>query len=424
MRKILLILLFQFCFWIAFTQTVKNVKLVECYNYAIKADPLNAKKSLLASSTSLHLEKLEISKMPNISWQALASIQTEVIEFPFEFPGTTPIELPLYKFQTYLDANYTIYDGDIVEAQKEIEQAKLITEQYALTAELDKHKKTVNSYYFGILLTRAKEKVFNNSLDNIRSKIQYLEAGLKHGVVLESEVDKLKVELLRLHAEIEKIQANELALIRSLSQLTEVTFDTSTQFQLPYLQNFENDGSNERKEFQLFELQKQNILANEKLITAVRKPKVAAFVQAGIGYPNPLNFFDESLSPYALGGVRFQWQFVDWKKDEKDRQLLSVQTQMIDNQKVSFERKINLLNGKFKEDVAAFENQLKRDEEIQDLQKKILLSLSSQLDNGVITVTEFIHQVNAGIQTQLNLELHKLQLIQTKVNYLTLKGLL
>ncbi|MCP3933687.1 MAG: TolC family protein [Bacteroidetes bacterium] len=185
MRKILLILLFQSCFWIAFTQTVKNVKLVECYDYAIKADPLNAKKSLLASSTSLHLEKLEISKMPNISWQALASIQTEVIEFPFEFPGITPIELPLYKFQTYLDANYTIYDGDIVEAQKEIEQAKLITEQYALTAELDKHKKTVNSYYFGILLTRAKEKVFNNSLDNIRSKIQYLEAGLKHGVVLE-----------------------------------------------------------------------------------------------------------------------------------------------------------------------------------------------------------------------------------------------
>ncbi|MCP3933688.1 MAG: TolC family protein [Bacteroidetes bacterium] len=227
-----------------------------------------------------------------------------------------------------------------------------------------------------------------------------------------------------MHAEIEKIQANELALIRSLSQLTEVTFDTSTQFQLPYLQNFEIDGSNERKEFQLFELQKQNILANEKLITAVRKPKVAAFAQAGVGYPNPLNFFDESLSPYALGGVRFQWQFVDWKKDEKDRQLLSVQTQMIDNQKVSFERKINLLNGKFKEDVAAFENQLKRDEEIQDLQKKILLSLSSQLDNGVITVTEFIHQVNAGIQTQLNLELHKLQLIQTKVNYLTLKGLL
>jgi hypothetical protein len=51
-----------------------------------------------------------------------------------------------------------------------------------------------------------------------------------------------------------------------------------------------------------------------------------------------LNFFDNSISPFAVGGVKFQWNFFDWGITDKERQMLSISTQTIDNQQKGFEK--------------------------------------------------------------------------------------
>ena len=61
----------------------------------------------------------------------------------------------------------------------------------------------------------------------------------------------------------------------------------------------------DRPEQELFQLQRNLILAQSDLITAARKPKLSAFAQAGIGYPNPLNLLDNNPAPYGLIGAAF-----------------------------------------------------------------------------------------------------------------------
>ena len=85
--------LFLLFFSSGFTQTVKSISLEDCYQKAFEADPLGQKSELLAQSTALQIEKLETDRLPQISWNASAVLQTEVVKFPFEF-----LQRPFYVF--------------------------------------------------------------------------------------------------------------------------------------------------------------------------------------------------------------------------------------------------------------------------------------------------------------------------------------
>jgi len=116
------------------------------------------------------------------------------------------------------------------------------------------------------------------------------------------------------------------------------------------------------------------------------------------------------------------WKIFDWDKTDKERQLLTVRSRLIENQQSAFEYNIDVQQQQILEAIATLESLIGRDEEILRLQQEVLKQASAQLDQGVITSSEYLDEVNAHIRAELNLEQHRLQLQQTKVNYLTLKG--
>lgn len=164
------------------------------------------------------------------------------------------------------------------------------------------------------------------------------------------------------------------------------------------------------------------MLASAGLIDAQWKPKVAAFATTGVGYPDPLNFFDDKISPYFIGGVQFSWKFWDWKQADRERQQLAVQSQLIENQKQTFTQNLGHQDGKFREDIAKLQNQIKRDEEVAKLQAEILKQLSSQLENGVATATDYLLQSDAELQSRLAMEAHRVQLVQVEAAWRTWLG--
>lgn len=407
-----------------FTQTGNSFSLKECYQSAINTHPLQAKQPLLTQSQQIKVEKLDKSRLPSIDWNTQASIQTENVELPFEGPAIPALDLPLYRFQSTIDANYTIYDGGLVEAQKELEGNKLMSEQKAVEVSLDQLKPQVNQLFFGIILQRKKVDILENSLENLNNRITSMEAGVEHGIVLESDVKKLRVEALKITSAIEETQGMIRGLFASLSSLTGLDMTENSELELPDQSTFALTDQIKRPELELFQLQQAQILSNESMITAANKPKVGAFLQAGVGYPNPLNFFEDQLSPFAMAGVRLRWKILDWKQSDRDRQLLSVQSQIVANQRAVFEKNINVQEGQFREDLETLELLITRDQEIAQLQKEILTQVEAQLEQGVITSTEYLDQVNAEIQAQLNLQTHLLQKEQIMIKYLTLRGLL
>ena len=424
MRSFSFIFLSLLLWSVSFTQSLDTLSLSEAYRLAEENYPLLKNKVLLHEATNLKIENLNQSRLPTIEWKADATLQSETVEFPDDAPIPLKLDLPLFNAKTYLEGQYLIYDGGINSAQQELERLRLETDKQSIEVDLNKLKGQINQSFIGVLLSKEQIALLDVTLKDLGIRKRTLEAGVRHGVVLESEVDKISVKELEIIAEIEKVESDIKALLAVLERFVGVELSEDLKLELPNMDRFQMDLDLDRPEQELLRLQKQALLANERLITGVKKPKVGAFVRAGVGYANPLNLFDTTLSPYAIGGFSFSWNLFDWGQSDRDRQLLTIQSQMIDNQLETFEHNLNLTDGKFREDILKLEKQLTRDEEIAQLQNKILKQLGVQLENGVITVNDYLIQSNAELRARQQLQLHQTQLTQIKIDYLTQRGAL
>jgi outer membrane protein TolC len=415
------IFIFSLFFYPAFTQTGNSLALADCYRIAIENAPLQQRRALVQQGHSLRLASIDASKYPTLDLNAQASIQSEVVELPFEAPGIPGLDLPLYRFQSTVDAQYTIYDGGIRKARESAETTSFQAQAYQIDVELDRQKEQVLNLYFGILRLEESVVVLETTKKTLLAKQDQLEAALEHGVVLESDVDALSVEILKLDARITEAQGKRRSLITGLSEVLQTEIAPDTKFERPTAP-LTNNQPLQRKEITLFGLQKQQIAANESLITARKKPKLGAFLQAGVGYPNPLNFFEAELSPFAIGGVRFSWNIWDWDQSKRDRELLTVQQLTVDNQQDIFEQQIDIATRQLQEDITTQEALLVQEQAIVALEEKIVTQKSSQLDNGVITSSDYIEQVNKAQVATQQLKQREVQIQQLKAHIALIMG--
>ncbi|TAK50538.1 MAG: TolC family protein [Saprospiraceae bacterium] len=397
------------------------ITLQDCYRLAASNSAISQNPQLLETLTKLRLQNIAASRLPSIEWKGKATWQNEIFGLPFKFPGAD-FNIPLYSIQTNLEASYLLYDGGLAGARKKAEQAKLATDKQSVAVELNKLKEQVNQVFFGALLLQESVASLALTRKDLEAKAAQLEAGVRHGAVLESDLKKVQVEQLKIESKIAGLQSDRRAMLAVLGSLTGQELPEDAALKAPDFDVLRPSGETRRPELALFDLQKQQTLAAEDLIAANWNPKAGVFTQSGVGYPDPLNFFDEKVSPYFIAGVQFSWKFWDWKQADRERQQLAVQSQLIENQKKTFEQNIGHQEGKFREDIAKIQAQIAADGEIAKLQTEILQQLSSQLEHGVITATDYLLQSDAELQARLSMETHRVQLAQVQTAYWTWKG--
>jgi outer membrane protein TolC len=404
----------------------ESLSLQQAYEMAKQSYPVTAQGGLLRTASSLRQEQIDKARLPQISWNAQGSLQSEVVEFPFELPipGGAALDLPLYRFQTTADVQYRIYDGGRIDAKQEEETARLAVGEAQLEVELEALKAKVDQYVFGILLQRERMNILESSTEQLQSRIAQVQAGVKHGVLLESELKRLQAEALRLDSEIAQVQGNIKACREALSVLFGKAVPEDLQFELPDEQPALLASALQRPELELFELQQQQVMAGLAGVEAEQKPTVGAFLQAGIGAPNPLNFFDNSLSPFAMGGLRFTWNFVDWGKADRSRQLLSLQKEMIGQRQAAFIQQLDQQEVQILTEMSTLDQLIERGQEITQLQEEVLQQIDAQLREGTAVSADYITQASAVRQAQFNVERYRLQQQQLYIQLLTLKGLL
>ncbi|PHN03210.1 TolC family protein [Flavilitoribacter nigricans] len=404
--------------------SAQSLTLEECQSLARTNYPLLEQGEIDEAITRLQLEKLDLGRRPQISWNAQATYQSESVEVPFSLPNGERISQPKLNGQTTLEASYTLYDGGRIEAAKQIELAQLGVKKQSLEVEVAQLKQRVNQLFFGILLGRSQDSILLQTRADLEVRLNQLQAGQREGVVLPSEVTKLQVELLRLDSKRKELAAGIDRQMASLSYFIGRLLDGRTSLIVPDLPGTIIPAAAERPELTLFQQQKLQVFSQQAILDAQRRPQLSAFVRAGAGYANPLNFFDTDLSPFALAGVQFRWNIVDWGKKEKDHQLLELQAKRIDTQKATYLHNLDVLDGQYIADENKLQQLIEQGEAIQLLQEELLEQTASQLEHGVATTNDYLIQSNAITQTKMNQELYQLQLLQLKIDYLTQKGLL
>jgi outer membrane protein TolC len=130
----------------------------------------------------------------------------------------------------------------------------------------------------------------------------------------------------------------------------------------------------------------------------------------------------EQFDSYYYLGVGLNWKFWDWSKTKHEKQIMSLNKDLISTQESSFTLQMNLALKNENSKIKTYEEAIKSDIEIIKLREEVSESARSKLDNGIITSTEYITELSKETQAKISYETHKIQLIQSKVNYLYIKG--
>jgi len=151
------------------------------------------------------------------------------------------------------------------------------------------------------------------------------------------------------------------------------------------------------------------------------RPKFSAFVQGGYGRPG-LNMLLNEFDFFYMTGLRANWQLSSFYTSKKDREQVDINRRMLEVQRDNFLLQTRTQQIQQQAEIRKWASLLKTDEEIIVLKTEVKDAAKAQLDNGVITASDYIREVNAEDQARLNKVFHQLQWVQSIINYQTISG--
>lgn len=399
----------------------KILTLDECLSAAAKNSPLSGQNEMYAQTANLQKQNTDKGKLPQLNLNGQATFQNEVISLPFKIPGVTTPEIPKAQYKLSLDANQLIYGGGAIGIQNTIEDYNRQINQLNNEAELYKIRERINQLYFNILLTELNISVINNTITDLNSRLVKVKVSIAEGIMLPSTADVLQAEILKAGQRLIEVKSQKRVLCNTMQVLTGMGIEENTTFTEPIFDIDLSVYSNQRPEFGVFGLMQQKLDATKKLSVSKELPKAYGFGSAGYGNPG-YNVFKEGATVFYTVGAKISWNFWNWHQTDYERQMLDINSHIIENQKNAYDLANKAQVQQYVADVLKAEKLLKTDDEIIKLRKSITLSASSQLENGTITATEFVTEQLAEEQAMLNRNLHKMQGLQSKAFYKAATG--
>lgn len=407
----------------SFSANAQNgVGLSECLKKAREYHPFYADKQRLDKNRELKISNIKSEWLPQLNLNAQATYQSEGTKIDVPIPNVNISGSPLDQYKVTMDINQVLYDGGMVSARKQLTAATIDADLQQNETDLYKVQEQVTAAFFNSLLLQASLDLYKNTLSDLSAKEQKISSGVQNGILIQSDWDNMKVEILKTRQLLQEI---ELAKANSLWILSELTGDTSivlSRLVVPEF-SFKAADSLNRPELKLFDLQKEMLDGSKKITSTQRIPKLYAFSQLGYGRPG-LNMLKDDFQPYYIVGLKFQWNIWDWNKTSREKSIYSVQQEMVDSRKENYIRNISISGNNELTRIKQLENAISTDEEILALRKSITAQSEKRLDQGVLTMTEYLNDYNAEIKAGLQLETRKIQLIQSEANYLIIKGIL
>lgn len=302
-------------------QELQQLSLTDAYTLLEGRYPLLRSGDLLSAIYDQEMEQLDIARRPSIFVNGDGRFQSQSTSLDAGDSGMLPftIDQPLVSIKAYGEANYTILDGGLNDAQRIGKQAKLKVDQQNLELESFALRQRINHFFLNITLLREQIDLISISEKDLTIRIEQVAAGVEFGAVLPSELTRLEVKALELKAQKENIFGNIKALTRGLADLVGKDLNHNIELIYPSIGAPTEIPNIKRPETTLFKYQREAVQAQSVMIEVAKKPKLSAFAQAGLGYPNPLNILDNNVAPFGLIGARFSWKILDWKKGEVDR---------------------------------------------------------------------------------------------------------
>lgn len=399
-----------------------TVSIEQCLEAIVKNYPAVNKLELLQKINDLNTEKLNTEYLPQFTVDGQASYQSEVttlaIDAP-DFPKVEPLNKDQYKVN--LNLNQKLYDGGITSVKKALQKLTSQMDSKQVAVDLETIKEQVVGYYFNVLLADRNLVILESSNKLLQSNLEQLESRFRNGVAMQSEVDALSVEKLKLDQNKIELEEGRKLSIRLIAILTELNLDAPTKLSDPQETDLYPDEFTKRPEFQLLDLRSDQIEKQEALTAKEILPNFSLFGQAGYGRPG-FNFLKNEFTDYYIGGARLSWDLSAFYTHKKSRDLSKISTAIVEEDKAVLK---NRFKNRYAQSVSGIEKSqrlIERDEEIIVLRERVTKAASSELKNGISTATDYLTEFNNELDSRQNEALHRIELAQAKYTIKLLTG--
>lgn len=414
--------------WIASGQNGKTLTLGDCYVKAEAASALAGEKDSYRSIWELKDRNISRGWLPSLDASGSFVYNSEVIDISNSL-GSLPVPgiadaikpLPHEQYKLNVDINQVIYDGGAIKGARAIEKADLLINEKQAETDLYKLRSQINSIYFNLLLLGRQEELLNNYLGLVTKRIASMQSGVENGVILRSDIDVMTTEKIRLEQQIRESGIRRESLLRILSGLTATEIDPESELVMPVF-NTDSTDAITRPELEIFDLRKDQLDASLKVINSRRMPLAFGFATLGYGNPPGNNFFRDEFAPYYILGAGVKWKIFDWNKAKAEKQIIGLQHLIIENRQNDLTDNLNRMLETKRAEIESLGALLETDLELISLRKRITASAESQYDNGTITATDLLNEINSEKQALINHEIHKINLAMAQADYYNISG--
>lgn len=381
-------------------------------------------KQINQDISQLKTENIRNAYLPEIILNGQATYQSDVtsIDLPetltsmgFDIEGVSNDQ-----YKAYLDVKQTIWDGGITKAQREMEAINLDGEQQKIDIEVHQLKRIADTYFFNVLLVRKSLEVLKLQNEVLAKQLERLQKSLQQGVVTQKDVLEFEVEQLKMQQKITQASMREESLLAAMGVIAGADFSSRDTFRIPEVDNV-TGLANKRPELQLFSLQQKQVELSNSLLESARNPKFFGFGQAGYGKPG-LNMLKNEFDTYYMVGVGLKWEVFDWNEAKRKKQIAQLNMKKVDVQKDDFLQKQDMQLAQARNEIEMQRQLVQQDERIVEMHHRITQTASSELENGAITSTDYLTDLNAETTARINHEIHKIELVKAKNDYKTLLG--
>ncbi len=399
-----------------------SLSLFECQKMARENAPRLEDLEVIQGMGEMKIDQAGSSWYPSLDLNGKLSYQSDVISLDLSNPAIS-IEFPEVPHDQYglnLDISQNIYDGGISRGKKDYEEALMAADLQQVEVDLYGLKGRVNQYFFAVLLLQENRKNLEIHLENLQARSEVAQTAVNFGTLQENELHVLEVEKLRVKQSMIEVDSRRLSYLKALRVLCGEGVSEETILEQPELEGVLST-SNNRPEHQLFDLKHRSMEAGKELVAKKRMPVIYAFGQTGYGKPG-YNMLSGEWDHYYLLGAGLRWKIWDWNYSSREKQVLGYQQQILENQRASFDREMEALMVQEEARMEQYRLSMEIDQQVLELQKKISEQAAVRLDNGTMTATDFITELNKENLARITQATHRVLLLQAKANYLTIQG--
>jgi outer membrane protein TolC len=396
-----------------------QVSLESCQSMARENYPLIRQYELIEKSKGYTLSNANKMYLPQLDVTIIGGAISGLPSFsPAGTESSSSVDLNVISI---LQINQTIWDGGITKAKKAVIEANSEMEKARLAVSLYALQDRVNNLYFAVLLIDEQIEQLEILTTTLFRNKKRIEIAVENGTAYKSDIDEIQVEIINTAQKSDELRANRKAYIHVLSAMVGEPISESTKLIKPEVDDDLLVLENQRPELELFQQQENLIAAQSKIDKSMLYPKIGllgfgTFIQPGV------DFGPSRLNNIFVGGLSLNWSIGGLYTHGNNKNITDIKHGEVQTQRETFLFNNNLELTQTQIELQKYKALLDQDREILKLKSSIKNAYEVKYENGISTMSELLDKTNEESLAKQHLIVHEIQYLMKAYQYLNKSG--